>query len=513
MSSDLAVQCAKLPAWLATRRLIPEDYPKLLSAAEVRIIEARKEEITDKAANELISEHGENVHYLAAKKIYEAAAKSPEGQAKSMLGGHSHPGVAKWKAVLDMYKRRHLGWASAARLLIQNASYEIPALKKQAAACERQVADCTARQADLDRQEANARTRYRELLAEMGIEGIDIRNELTAHSAQELPKLALEMFEILREVGEDLHSYYRAFGGHVAGRPAADVQVLPFLLAVATSSEVNVEDLEEKVPEFRTARVDAESRRARRPQPVAAEQVAAGASATIDWGITMESDGAADAGSGGINWEVDDAKEAPAISSTETGAQGGIDWSAISFDGLEVSAEKDPEDLAASQGPGLLLADHAARELLMREVAEAAAFLVERCADLAAGGAGSEEYGPREEQRSLAEVEGFRDKINKVEGILTSRRTQRLVLLHSSKSYLERAARRIEVAKQQCGKPGQRKAELEKVKAEQLAEAKRARAEIDKLKSVTLAAKEDLEGELSAHFKSTVRIVGEILQI
>ncbi|CAE7288136.1 unnamed protein product, partial [Symbiodinium sp. KB8] len=112
---------------LATRRLIPEDYPKLLSAAEVRIIEARKEEITDKAANELISEHGENVHYLAAKKIYEAAAKSPEGQAKSMLGGHSHPGVAKWKAVLDMYKRRHLGWASAARLLIQNASYEIPA--------------------------------------------------------------------------------------------------------------------------------------------------------------------------------------------------------------------------------------------------------------------------------------------------------------------------------------------------------------------------------------------------
>ncbi|OLQ15703.1 hypothetical protein AK812_SmicGene59 [Symbiodinium microadriaticum] len=48
--------------WLATRRLIPEDYPKLLSAAE--------------AANELISEHGENVHYLAAKKIYEVGIRT-----------------------------------------------------------------------------------------------------------------------------------------------------------------------------------------------------------------------------------------------------------------------------------------------------------------------------------------------------------------------------------------------------------------------------------------------------
>ncbi|CAE7239888.1 unnamed protein product, partial [Symbiodinium natans] len=76
-------------------------------------------------------------------------------------------------------------------------------------------------------------------------------------------------------------------------------------------------------------------------------------------------------------------------------------------------------------------------------------------------------------------VEAFRSSVNRVEALLAARRTQRLVLLSTSQRYLERTARRVQVAKQQCGKPGQRKLELAKVKAEQLAEAKRTRAEIE----------------------------------
>lgn len=53
------------------------------------------------------------MHYLAAKKVYEVILESPEG-GKTMLGTHTHPGAAKWKAVLDTYRRRNLGWASAA---------------------------------------------------------------------------------------------------------------------------------------------------------------------------------------------------------------------------------------------------------------------------------------------------------------------------------------------------------------------------------------------------------------
>ena len=99
------------------------------------------------------------MHYLAAKKVYEVILESPEG-GKTMLG-HTHPGAAKWKALLDGYRRRNLGWASAAghfstrcrshllflglsksfqaRFLVQNVGYELPALSKQAADCERQA--------------------------------------------------------------------------------------------------------------------------------------------------------------------------------------------------------------------------------------------------------------------------------------------------------------------------------------------------------------------------------------
>eukprot|EP00913_Durusdinium_trenchii_P023004 g21599.t1 len=127
MSADFAIQYGKLIEWLLARRVIPEDYTKLLSAVQARISEAQKEQFTDEVARAVISEHGDNVHYLAAKRIYEAILNSPEGQSKTLLGGHTHAGAAKWKAVLDAYRRRHLGWASAARASgrwpLQNPTY------------------------------------------------------------------------------------------------------------------------------------------------------------------------------------------------------------------------------------------------------------------------------------------------------------------------------------------------------------------------------------------------------
>merc|ERR1712207_7774 len=105
------------------------------------------------------------------------------------------------------------------------------------------------------------------------------------------------------------------------------------------------------------------------------------------------------------------------------------------------------------------------------------------------------------------------DITNRAEELLAGKRTQRLLLLRSSDRYLEQFVKRIELAKAQCGKPVTQRATLDKVKAEQAEEAKRTRAEIDKLRAATQKAQRELEAELSAHFKSTVRIVGDIAQI
>ncbi|CAJ1371630.1 unnamed protein product [Effrenium voratum] len=484
MSADLAVQCSKLTEWLLGRRAIPEDFPKLLAAVQARVHEAAKEQVVDKAARALIQE-GDNIHYLAAKEIYEAILRSPEGQSKTLLGGHAHAGAAKWKAVVDAYKRRHLGWASSARVLIQNVSYEVPALKKQAAACERQVQDCTARQAELDRQEANAKSRYRDMLNELGIEGFDVRKELWQRSMQELALLSQDVLQLVRQAGQDVASCYQAFADH-GRRPDDPDEVLPLMRALQ-AKDPSVQELELKVPELRSMAERARAQAAAvetggaETEPAPAEPTA---EAEIDWGITCES-------GDGINWDFEEEKAPPEHVEPEST---GIDWG-VSFDGFEV-AEAAPEEATP------FLAEGPARELLTREVAEASAFLAERACH-------GEEYGPKASSPTQEALQAM----GKLETLLSARRTQQLVLLASSESYRERTAKRLEIAKLQCGKPAQRKAELEKVKADQAAEAKRTRAEVDKFKATTLAVKDDLEAELSAHFKSTVRIVGEISQM
>lgn len=501
MSGDLAVQCSKLIEWLLARRVIPEDYTKLLAAVQVRVAEAQKEQITDETSRKLILQH-EEVHYLAAKKIYEAIQQSPEGQAKSLLGSHTHPGAAKWKAVMDAYRKRHLGWASAARFLIQNVSYELTALTKQASACERQVHDCAARQVELDRQEANAKARYRELLNDLGIEGFDVRSELRLRAKQDLCLLSEQVIDLLRRAGQDTASKYQVFAEHAAERPLPEV--LPLFRALSTAELPSMEALEEQVPGFRELRLqkgqslDVDANVHEVPAAKGLEVEAAGTDG-IDWGITCEGGGESGE-SGGINWDFEVEKEVATIE--PEGVSAGIDWGAVSFEGCEI-AEVQGDDAAADEA---ILADAAARDLLAREVAKALAFLVERCGDLALGGAACEEYGPKVQQ-SLAEVEALRDLMSQLEGLLSARRTQRLVLLVSSKRYLERTAQRVEISKMQCGKPASRRAALEKVKADQMAEAGRSRAETQQLLTAIKEVKEDLEAELTAHFKSSVRIL------
>lgn len=86
-------------------------------------------------------------------------------------------------------------------------------------------------------------------------------------------------------------------------------------------------------------------------------------------------------------------------------------------------------------------------------------------------------------------------------------------MLKSSARYLEQQVKRVELAKAQCIKPVTQRGALDKVKAEQSEEAKRTKSEIDKLRASTQQVQKDLEAELSAYFKSNVRIVGDIATI
>mmetsp|Transcript_113787 Transcript_113787/g.353492 ORF Transcript_113787/g.353492 Transcript_113787/m.353492 type:complete len:265 (-) Transcript_113787:32-826(-) len=238
-------------------------------------------------------------------------------------------------------------------------------------------------------------------------------------------------------------------------------------------------------------------------------------SGRIDWdlGATGEeggaATGAAEATGGGIDWgiEVSAGGDTDGGGDTSDSLGGGIDWGAISFEGLELQGEGIQE---AAEDESLLSDPHA-RELLYQDVAEVGAFLRARCSELS--GSFSTEYCRNGEDKSLDEVKAFAAVMSKAEELLAGRRTQRLQLLQSSERYLGQHISRVEIAKAQCGKPATQRAALDKLKAEQVEEAKRARAEIDKLRTATHKVQKQLEEELSTHFKSSVRIVGEIAQI
>merc|ERR1712032_162649 len=155
-----------------------------------------------------------------------------------------------------------------------------------------------------------------------------------------------------------------------------------------------------------------------------------------------------------------------------------------------------------------LFADPCAKEILYQELAEASAFLQARCAELAVSS--NEDVGPNNLKKTLEEAKALAEMTNQAEELLAGRKTQKLVMLKSSARYLEQQVKRVEIAKAQCVKPVTQRAALDKVKAEQSEEAKRTKAEIDRLRAATQKVQKELEAELSAHFKSNVRIVGDI---
>merc|ERR1712217_572193 len=127
------------------------------------------------------------------------------------------------------------------------------------------------------------------------------------------------------------------------------------------------------------------------------------------------------AGSGGLESRAQN----PGVEVIESSdiAHGGIDWSAISFEGLEVRCEE--------------------------------------------------------------EVKAFADLTNKAEDLLAGKKTQRLLLLQSSQRYMDQHIKRFELAKAQCGKPAVQRAALEKARVEQAEEARRVHAEIKKIRTAT----------------------------
>lgn len=101
-------------------------------------------------------------------------------------------------------------------MLTRNVSYEVPALKKQIQRLNKTKQDCVRKESDYKSLSAEMRNKYMETCKNLGIEGVNVKQELLA-LASDLPTTLDKIGSDCKKL-EDGLNYYRKFVHNLNGR-------------------------------------------------------------------------------------------------------------------------------------------------------------------------------------------------------------------------------------------------------------------------------------------------------
>jgi hypothetical protein len=141
----LDIPFGKLIEFLLDRKKLPAGWQDSLKDVQSQVRKfARLDNLPDIAEMHVLL-RGSCSYFdcLAVMKLLEDHETASGETVKSMFGAYNSPVLQAWAEIIKTYEKGNTFLGEAARLMIQNTTYEIPALKKASKQDEKQFNDLT----------------------------------------------------------------------------------------------------------------------------------------------------------------------------------------------------------------------------------------------------------------------------------------------------------------------------------------------------------------------------------
>jgi hypothetical protein len=339
-TSPIDIPCEKLAEWLTERRHLDKDFNLRLRALRKKV-DAAIADLPVRQDLQAITRNKENVSYWDCQAVLEIllkVAKAAGTDGKSFFGNYKDEQLHLWDALARAYVKGNLHVAHAARIMNQNVTFEIPALKssiqrndKTAKDLARKIADCERNTKDFERQLGKD---CEGLKVPVGGVGGDYKASLLRRTA-ELPGMIEQTHRQLQ--GEDLGdaiAYYEAFvvfmagkqeGADASGSAAVGEALVPTLRAIRAADPAAAVGEAGDGDDGGCVELDLGD----------LGGMGGGEGGAIDWGIDDGGGGGDDEGGGDIDWGGMDLGAAAATDAGDAAAEG---------EGGEINWDIGPDD-------------------------------------------------------------------------------------------------------------------------------------------------------------------------